>query len=351
MKVLELYSGIGGMHFALNESGVPGIIKAAVEINNIANAVYKHNFPDTLVINSNIESLTAEKINKLDVDTILMSPPCQPFTRNGLKNDIKDPRTDSFQHILDLLPDLNIKMILMENVKGFEESKMRTHFINSLVKCEFIYQEFLINPTQIGVPNSRPRYYCLAKKTPDKFNFETGLLLHNFPLPCEEVQCFEVANILEEVVNVNEFSVPLTLLKKNVKTLDVCYRSSRHTCCFTKSYGRYIKGCGSVLSECDESEAKKSLEILQECSQDSDVFLLLSENLNLRFFTPREICRLMCFPETFNFPTDINIRQQYKVLGNSINIKVVSKLIKVLYTLFLTFHCIKINNRITNHSP
>ena len=43
LKVLELFSGIGGMHFALKTSGVPGSIVAALEINNVANSVYEVN--------------------------------------------------------------------------------------------------------------------------------------------------------------------------------------------------------------------------------------------------------------------------------------------------------------------
>jgi tRNA (cytosine38-C5)-methyltransferase len=35
---------------------------------------------------------------------ILMSPPCQPFTRVGKKRDNEDIRTKSFLHLLDLLP-------------------------------------------------------------------------------------------------------------------------------------------------------------------------------------------------------------------------------------------------------
>lgn len=106
-----------------------------------------------------------------------MSPPCQPFTRNGLQNDVNDPRTDSFQHVLNLLQSLNIEHILIENVKGFEVSKMREQLVDMLGQCNYIFQEFILSPHQIGVPNSRHRYYCLAKKVPRKFSFETKPLV------------------------------------------------------------------------------------------------------------------------------------------------------------------------------
>ena len=56
------------------------------------------------------------------------------------------------------------------------------------------------------------------------------------------------------------------------------------------------------------------------------------EKLKLRFFTPMEVARLMRFPKDFTFPTTISRKSQYKLLGNSINVTVVSEFIKVLYS-------------------
>ena len=62
IAVLELFSGIGGMHFALREAGVPNAeVAAALDINDVANKVYKHNFPQTNHVAGNICGLTAEK--------------------------------------------------------------------------------------------------------------------------------------------------------------------------------------------------------------------------------------------------------------------------------------------------
>lgn len=52
-----------------------------MDINTIANKVYQHNFPNTKLLQRNIQSLSVEEIDDYDIDMILMSPPCQPFTR------------------------------------------------------------------------------------------------------------------------------------------------------------------------------------------------------------------------------------------------------------------------------
>lgn len=58
-------------------------------------------------------------MNKLGISVILMSPPCQPFTRQGLKKGLEDPRSQPLTHILKILPQLTkLKYLLVENVKG-----------------------------------------------------------------------------------------------------------------------------------------------------------------------------------------------------------------------------------------
>uniref|UniRef100_A0A8D0KQY7 tRNA aspartic acid methyltransferase 1 n=1 Tax=Strix occidentalis caurina TaxID=311401 RepID=A0A8D0KQY7_STROC len=128
LRVLELYSGIGGMHQALKESCTSAEVVAAVDVNTLANEVYKHNFPSTLLWAKTIEGITLKEFDRLSFDMILMSPPCQPFTRNEL--------------------------------------------LQTLETCGFKYQEFLLSPTCLGIPNSRLRYFLIAKLHQEPFSFQ-----------------------------------------------------------------------------------------------------------------------------------------------------------------------------------
>eukprot|EP00041_Stephanoeca_diplocostata_P025052 m.647718 g.647718 ORF g.647718 m.647718 type:complete len:156 (+) comp22659_c0_seq3:1543-2010(+) len=57
----------------------------------------------------------------------------------------------------------------------------------------------------------------------------------------------------------------------------------------------------------------------------------------LRYFTEREIGRLMGFPdEGFAFPATTTLKQQRRVLGNSLNVKVVARLMEHLLASRLT---------------
>ena len=131
-----------------------------------------------------------------------MSPPCQPFSRNGNFKDVDDRRSDAFQIVCEIIKDKslpNLGYVLMENVMGFEKSQMREIFIDCLTSAGFHHQEFIISPTQIGVANTRHRYYCIAR-TSQAFEFASSevvsgikfLLLSGFTLQemCTELTTF-----------------------------------------------------------------------------------------------------------------------------------------------------------------
>ncbi|XP_042254919.1 tRNA (cytosine(38)-C(5))-methyltransferase [Thunnus maccoyii] len=380
LRVLELYSGIGGMHFALKESGIPAQVVAAVDINTTANQIYRHNFPGTPLWNKTIEGLTLDDFNKLSFDMILMSPPCQPFTRIGLQGDIADPRTKSFLYLLDLLPRLCRlpRFILMENVKGFESSSARERLVKTLMKCGYTFQELMVSPTSVGIPNSRLRYFLMAKISAENActqisskNFEAFLhpaesdsaeqpavLSPPHPDACQpekEMQGCHVLFKLETAmdaerkmnqnsdlsvrqiqdflepkmeVNMEHYLLPPKTLLRYALILDIVRPACRRSVCFTKGYGRYVEGTGSVLQCCMETEMESVFRGLDQYSEKEKLQRLLK--LKLRYFTPREVANLMGFPQSFSFPEQIHTKQQYRVLGNSLNVVVVARLLQLL---------------------
>jgi len=154
-------------------SGLKSEVVLSVDINTSANEVYRFNFPNLNQKARNIQSLTSMELNELKPDILMMSPPCQPFTRVGLKLDVNDPRCSSFLHLVDILPQLKtINHILMENVVGFENSEMRDIFVKALKQNGFHYREFLLSPEILNIPNSRTRYFLLARKQEFSFGSE-----------------------------------------------------------------------------------------------------------------------------------------------------------------------------------
>ncbi|KAL6069281.1 hypothetical protein STEG23_019740 [Scotinomys teguina] len=386
LRVLELYSGIGGMHHALRESGIPGHVVAAIDVNTVANEVYKHNFPHTHLLAKTIEGISLEEFDKISFNMILMSPPCQPFTRIGLQGDMTDPRTNSFLYILDILPRLHKlpKYILLENVKGFEVSSTRGMLIQTIEACGFQHQEFLLSPSSLGIPNSRLRYFLIAKLQPEPFPFQApGQILMEFPkiatiqpqnyalvaedklrakrtepsacLDSSSTPSFGKDAILfkletaEEIDrklqqdsdlsvqmlkdfleddDANQYFLPPKLLLRYALLLDIVKPTSRRSMCFTKGYGSYVEGTGSVLQTAEDVQIENIFKSFNDLPPEEKIAKL--SRLKLRYFSPREIANLQGFPPEFGFPEKITVKQRYRLLGNSLNVHVVAKLITIL---------------------
>ncbi|XP_071383717.1 tRNA (cytosine(38)-C(5))-methyltransferase isoform X6 [Centroberyx affinis] len=309
---------------------------------------------------------------------ILMSPPCQPFTRIGLQGDIADPRTKSFLYILDLLPRLARlpHYILLENVKGFETSSARECLVKTLKDCGYTFQEIMVSPTSVGIPNSRLRYFLIAKASPGSFSFQTSSeILDGFPRPAEnnasdlptvsepfcpgtrqqeenaeesrvlyklettkdarrksdqnsDLSVQQIQGFLEPRTEAARYLLPPKVLLRYGVLMDIVRPTCRRSVCFTKGYGHYVEGTGSVLQSCMETELESVFKGLDQQSEEEKLQQLLK--LKLRYFTPREIANLMGFPQSFAFPEQISTKQQYRVLGNSLNVVVVTRLIQLL---------------------
>jgi hypothetical protein len=99
--------------------------------------------------------------------------------------------------------------------------------------------------------------------------------------------------------------------------------TSKISNCFTKSYGATQKSSGSVLFIKNSHEYNYGVEYL------------MAHHLNrIRYFSDLEISKLLCYNKDFklfdNFGDFNKIKKNYLLLGNSINVKIVSLLIKKL---------------------
>ena len=108
-------------------------VAAAFEISEQCNRVYAHNFGDAPRTQS-IEHVDAALLDSLGADTWLMSPPCQPYTSQGLQKDDADPRARALLHLARVLPQMRHPpgAILLENVNNFQRSQ--SHRSPSMVK-------------------------------------------------------------------------------------------------------------------------------------------------------------------------------------------------------------------------
>lgn len=351
LRVLELFSGMGGMHSALDLLGIDCEVVAAVDINPTANLVYAFNFPQVPIVSRSIETISLKQWDKWHADLWTMSPPCQPFTRQGKQEDLGDRRTDGFVYLMQtVLPQLQSKprYILLENVSGFEHSQAHQLLLDTLQAAHYSYEQYLLSPIQFGIPNSRLRYYLIATlhDTPIEMpppvihtriaSFHRLLLKLREQFPSKDAsssssstdqserycndqiteQCSHSSEILvepEQSMTINEFLVSnentnFELDEKQrtrgLHVSDVITHQAKRSHCFTKSYGKYFEGTGSLFRTATD---------------------------RIRYFTPKEIANLHCFPASYQFPEQTTVRQAYSLLGNSLNVFVIAVLLAKLF--------------------
>ncbi|KAF8876492.1 S-adenosyl-L-methionine-dependent methyltransferase [Infundibulicybe gibba] len=370
-KALEFYSGIGGLHLALARSGVQGSVQQAFDWDPVACHVYSLNHR-TDVTKIDIGKLTAPFLSAFHADLWLLSPACQPYT--VLNPDAKgaaDPRARSFLHLIEnVLPEMaaaktHPSHLLVENVGGFEASSTRQVVLKTLQELGYTTMEFLLTPLQFSIPNSRLRYYLLAKLDPSPFPDTAGECMGNIwrriPGQClswlpppgdstSELSISQEARAIRQYLDdehydaVHPHAVPDKVLRKWGRLFDIVLPSSRRTCCFTRGYTQLVERSGSILQMNEELDTTVIFDqfLALQKSGDADAIHLLRP-LGLRYFTPSELLRLFDFEPLVEdlrgvqatkveWPAGLSRKTKYRLIGNSVNIRVVQELIKYLFS-------------------
>lgn len=335
--IFEFFSGIGGMHDALSQIDNIKIVDIfPFDINQNANKVYEHNFAKK-VFEITIESFTIDNYEQIcsnfNLEEIIilwtMSPPCQPFTRQGNQEGLNDNRTNAFKHLMNLLNKTKYQpdYFLLENVKNFEVSEANKMLIKVLQDNNYSYLQFLLSPIQFNIPNSRLRFYLIARNNKleslskkaegDRNAIITSTdLFKNEILESKEIKDFINYEVDQEESYKQYYLSKALLNKDSSRAMDIVTLESKSSNCFTKNYSRLIKGSGSILL-LDSSLYQKNMD-------------LKAMEHKLRYFSPNEILKLLCFSSSFSIPSSLSTKMQYRLLGNSINVKVVNILLKFL---------------------
>ncbi|KAI5119794.1 hypothetical protein M0805_006591 [Coniferiporia weirii] len=375
VRVLEFYSGIGGLHRALKLSNIDATVVRAFDWDQTSCLVYDAVYGPGTVRKIDISTIGALDILGLDASCWLLSPSCQPYTvLNPVAKGAADPRARSFLHVVqDLLPELvkvgrGPKWMLVENVAGFETSTARQTLIDVLELNNYAVVELLLTPLQFGIPNSRLRYYLLAKARPLSFAHVVadtrkprrvwrhipghGTPWNDSRINCGAAQLRIYLDHLPDEEN-HQCNIPDRVLEKWGRLFDIVMPSSRRSCCFTRGYTRMVERSGSILQMNEELDRQTtrvfdeflSLQVQSSASSDklrSDTFqptnLLLP--LRLRYFSPSELLRLFHFEPLqspngsnikFIWPQGVSEKSKYRLIGNSVNVEVVRHLINYLF--------------------
>ncbi|KAI0056779.1 S-adenosyl-L-methionine-dependent methyltransferase [Artomyces pyxidatus] len=294
----------------------------------------------------------------------LLSPSCQPYTvLNPFAKGAADPRAKSFLHLVeDVLPELvNLNAhphhLLVENVAGFESSSTRQLLLHTLRRLGYTTLELLLTPLQFGIPNSRMRYYLLARTSP----FEAHCLADEGAsdkvwrhIPGRgsdwiDPRSGSIEGVQNHVDSLRRYldestgdtrlhAVPDRVLEKWGRLFDIVVPSSTRTCCFTRGYTQLVERAGSILQENEALDTTDTFDTFLRAMADGDAKAVdILKPLHLRYFSPSELLRLFCFAApgdggSFHWPPGVSTKSRYRLIGNSVNVRVVSELLDLLYS-------------------
>lgn len=159
---LELCAGAGGQALGLEAAGYEH--KALVEIEPGFCDTLKKNRPNWNVINADITKFDASKFEGIDL--LAGGLPCPPFSVAGKQLGERDER-NLFPAALKLIEQTDPKAVMIENVRGFLEEvflEYRENFRSQLFNMGYLTGFRLLNASDFGVPQLRPRVVIVALK-------------------------------------------------------------------------------------------------------------------------------------------------------------------------------------------
>jgi DNA (cytosine-5)-methyltransferase 1 len=162
-QYLSIFAGVGGGVFGARAAGYE--IIGAVEFDpKIADYYYQNHQSMVLIQDVKDVDPSVFKVDKSKTLTVQISPPCTQYSSANLFQDHNSPSAlalDNCYHILDYLkPD----RIIIENVRAFQNSAPMDRFRKWLNISGYTYIEQIVSCANIGVPQSRIRYFLMAVK-------------------------------------------------------------------------------------------------------------------------------------------------------------------------------------------
>ncbi|MCP4985795.1 MAG: DNA cytosine methyltransferase [Colwellia sp.] len=174
-KVLDLFSGCGGLSLGLEQAGFQ--ISLGIDCWQDALNTFKANHRNSKVHCQDLASIDFEYIesNYLPdgVDVIVGGPPCQGFSISG-KRDPNDPRNKLYTSFVKSVEHFKPKAFLMENVPNL--ASMQNGTIKDTIISEFEALGYTIKYERLlasdyGVPQNRRRFIMVGLLNGQSFSF------------------------------------------------------------------------------------------------------------------------------------------------------------------------------------
>jgi len=160
MRVLDLFSGIGGFSLGLERAGMETV--AFCEYDEKCRQVLNKHWPD-VPIYDDVRTLTGEQLEKdgiRDIGLICGGYPCQPFSNAGKRKGQDDDR-HLWPEYFRLIKEIRPTWAIAENVAGHISMGLDS-VLSDLESEDYTVQTFVIPACAVGAHHRRDRVWIVA---------------------------------------------------------------------------------------------------------------------------------------------------------------------------------------------
>jgi DNA (cytosine-5)-methyltransferase 1 len=157
LKVLDLFSGIGGFSLALESTGHFQTI-GFVENDEYCQAVLRHHFPEVPIL-GDIKNVTKETVPTRP-DVLCGGFPCQPFSVAGDQRAKDDPR-HLWPEMLRIIKEQKPTWVVGENVSGLVKLGL-DEILDEMEDQGYSTRTFNIPAFSVGAPHQRQRLWIIG---------------------------------------------------------------------------------------------------------------------------------------------------------------------------------------------
>ncbi|MEC4886455.1 MAG: DNA cytosine methyltransferase [Scytonema sp. PMC 1070.18] len=294
---IDLFCGAGGITQGFVEGGFTPV--ASVEINPIASATYRKNFPQCHHVCGDIKDFyPLQMLEKTgtEIHLVVGGPPCQGFSVAG-KRDPNDPRNYLFQEFIRVVSEVRPWYVVMENVPGIltiKQGEVRRAICEAFNSIGYPHVSVaILESAAYGVPQIRPRAFFIANR------FE---MLNPYPIP--QLTVNEYISIESAISDLPPWT-PIP---------EINHEWTKHSSEYTKRIAKVPPGGSLYETYIDafkrQYPGKPSMTI-KENHGGTHIHPFLD-----RVISAREMARLQTFPDSFIF--DGTMKKAMWQIGNAV---------------------------------
>lgn len=342
MRIVSLFSGIGGFELGIKKSNLKGNVIFSSEIDIHATKSYLSNFAD-----NNLKG-DITKINEKDIpdhELLVAGFPCQAFSIAGRQKGFKDIRGTLFFDVARILKEKQPKYFLLENVKNLVSHDGGETFktiIKTLNDVGYTIDFTIVNSLEAGLPQNRERTYIVGildgyveENVIDKRSKKIYVLKSSF-----EYRGFDFFSSLtfdnpqKHIIDILEKDKCERYIISNNNVIKFLEENKFNE--DGKCVDKIVKLFDLPREVWNDLERQRRVYSVYGISptilarSDTTKVYIHSENGNyIRKFTPRENFRLQGFDEKFidNILSTVSMTQQYKQAGNAVSPPVITGII------------------------